>query len=50
LESIEARLKQLKSRSPGDHCRLADFLSAQEREEYTHLIERRRKVRAALIG
>lgn len=50
LELIEERIKQLKSKSPGDHCSLADFLSAEERAEYTRLLAKRKTVRAALIG
>lgn len=50
MELIEARIKQLKAKSPGDHCRLADFLSAEELAEYTRLLTRRKEVRNALIG
>lgn len=49
-EAIDERLKQLKSCSPGDHCSLADFLSAAELDEYRQLLARRKAVREQLTG
>lgn len=41
LDAVEARLRQLKSRSPGEHCSLADFLSAAEIQEMQQLQQQR---------
>lgn len=49
LEMVEARIKELKGRSPGEHCELWDFLSKAELEEYSTLIKRRKELRSALI-
>lgn len=49
LELIDARIKELRGRAPGDHCGLADFLSADECAEYSRLVAKRKALRAALI-
>lgn len=49
LDMVEMRIKELKGRSPGDHCELWDFLSKTELEEYSSLIKRRKELRADLI-
>jgi hypothetical protein len=49
LEVCEGRLKELRSRSPGEHCLLADFLSKAELAEYGRLWELRRELRGRLL-
>lgn len=49
LELCEGRLKELRSRSPGDHCLLRDFLSEAELAEYSRLWELRKELRGRLL-
>lgn len=49
LEVCEGRMKELRSRSPGEHCQLADFLSKAELEEYGRLWTLRRELRGKLL-
>lgn len=49
LELVEGRMKELKGRSPGEHCELYDFLSREELEEYSRLIQRRKELRQQLL-
>jgi len=50
LDLCNERLEQLRSRSPGPHCDLYDFLSAAEREEYGQLVKLREATRRELLG
>jgi hypothetical protein len=49
LDLIEERTRFLRSKSPGDHCSLADFLSAAERAEYAQLSRRAREIKSRLM-
>lgn len=48
LEAVEDRIKELKSRSPGEHCSLRDFLSDAEWTEYQDLHRSRDSLRKSL--
>lgn len=48
LEAVEDRIKELKSRSPGEHCSLRDFLSDSEWSEYQDLHRSRDSLRKSL--
>lgn len=48
LEACEARLKELRGRSPGEHFQLRDFLDAGELAEYQRLVKLRRELLEAL--
>lgn len=49
LDLIDTRLRSLKSRSPGEHCSLWDFLSEAERIEYQQLTAQRKALQTQLI-
>lgn len=49
LEATDQRLKELRSRSPGEHCSLVDFLSESELQEYQQLQRQRDTLRRQLI-
>jgi hypothetical protein len=48
LEAVEQRIRELKSRSPGEHCSLRDFLSDDEWTEYQDLHRSRDSLRKSL--
>jgi hypothetical protein len=50
LDLVEQRLRELRSRSPGEHCDLRQFLSAEEIEEYGELLSKRKSIRTQLIA
>jgi hypothetical protein len=50
LELLEARLKELRGKSPGEHCDLRDWLSVSEREEYSRLLGMRKKLREEALA
>ncbi len=50
LKAIEERLEDLRSRSPGAHCDLFDFLNADERAEFQKLLKNKKEITARLTG
>jgi hypothetical protein len=42
VDAVDQRIRELKSRSPGDHGSLFDFLSEDERSKYPPLIKQRK--------
>jgi hypothetical protein len=48
LTAVKERLRTLKSKSPGEHCHLYDFLSEDERREWSELTKRQKELERKL--
>jgi len=48
LKHINERIEQLRSKSPGSHCDLRDFLKKEEQDEYAELWESRQKLESKI--
>jgi len=49
LDAVDQRLKQLRSKLPGEHCALVDFLSQAELQEFDQLSKKRTHIQNQLI-
>jgi len=50
LDAVDLRIKQLRSKSPADHCSLTDFLSPGELQELQSLSAKRSQLRNQLLN
>ena len=50
LQAVKERIRQIKSRSPGEHCHLYDFITEEEAQELQDLCRKQKELERKLIS